>query len=328
MRISVCLVTIRPGGIDVLLAGLKHQEFDSRDFEMVLVDSLYHRRREQVADAFAAARIRLVHTPPRQRIYPIDSCPQARNTCIAKASGELLVWLVDYAFLPSKCLSEHWGVYEYTKGEYAAMGAHNYLFPPPLAYELPDYAPIKMFKPNESLGVTYGHNKDVSLRFYNDVMSGFYDPYMISIFRDPIVAPEQVTRLHDDPYFFGADPKLRGQTGHGCDADLFHAKNESTPIEWCLRVNGFDEGYTGHVYDDTDFSNRAAHAGAKWIMLHQEACVNIVNPRHVFPHAVLRSGIEEFRPRYEARKADPTFIGTENQYDLRAVREVIPWWYQ
>src|SRR5712671_7816501 len=111
-KISVCCITARPGGLDVLLTGLKHQTF--RDFELVLVDAVYDRRVSLVQDAATDARVAVVHTPPRVRLFPEDACPEARNTAIIKAHGELLLWVVDYAYLAPACLEAHWDMFEKT----------------------------------------------------------------------------------------------------------------------------------------------------------------------------------------------------------------------
>lgn len=325
-RVSVCCVTTRPGGIDVLLAGLKNQEFD--DFEVVLVDAHFHRRRDVVADYFAKAQIALRHVPPRLQNFPLDSVPQYRNTAIAKASGELLVWLVDYSFLPPGGLRAHWDVYEKHDKEVAGMGAHWYVFPPPLAFDLPWYAPSKMFTPNAEKGVTYGYDRKASEVFAEDVLSGMYDSYMYSVFTHPLESPDMIRGLKDDPYFYHADPKAHGRIHGKIYGSFFHAKNESVPLDWALRVNGFDEGYIAHSYDDSDFGVRVEHLGGMWSLLGPESNVQIVNPRHIFPHGVRQAEDSEFqRSIYETRKDDAMAVRVLQPYDIADVRTMGTWWY-
>ena len=325
-RISVCIVTTRPGGIDVLLTGLRNQEFD--DFEVVLVDAHYHRRREIVADYFAQARIALRHVPPRLQNFPLDSVPQYRNSAIAKASGELLVWLVDYSAVPSCWLKAHWDVYEQHEKEVAGMGAHWYVLPPPLVFDLPWYAPMTMFPPNVQTGVTYGYDQKASLAFADDVQAGRYDACMYSIFAAPIESPEMLDGLKDDPYFFHADPKLTGRVFGKVYGNYFHAKNEAVPLEWAIRVNGFDEGFIAHSYDDADFGLRVEHLGGMWALLDASSAVRIVNPRHIFPHGVRQIEDSNFqRPIYEKRMADKTVVRVESAYDLAEMRTMGRWWY-
>lgn len=324
MRVSVIVVTVRPGGLDVLLTGLAHQEFE--DFEVVLVDGLYHRRRELVADKFAQARIRLVHTPPRLHNFPEDSCPQYRNAAIAKARGELLVWLCDYSFLPSVGLREHWGVWEAFGWTTAGMGAHRYVFPPEVSYKLPEYAPMKRFTPSAESGATYGYSESDANLFAEDVRQGVYDTLMYSVFHPPLEAPEQIKSLRDDPYFFMADPKLRGIVGGIVPPTAFHAKNESVGMKDFLAVNGFDECWIGHCYDDSDAGLRLSRVGAKWMLLDPAATVLIVNPRHFYPQLVRRESPGQSLAAYRRRESDPSCIISDNNYSLERVRE-LPWWY-
>ena len=324
-KISICLITYRPGGVDVLLAGLCQQEFDHNDFEVVLVDALYSRRHDLVADTFAQHRISLVHTPPRERLLPLDSCPQARNSAIAKANGELILWLVDYSCLPPQCLTEHWGVYQYFNKKRTAMGAHKYLYPPETAYELPDYAPIKMFTPNQERGVTYGYDEHASLQFYDDVEGGFYDQYMYSIFKTSM-SVKDIGALHDDPLFFSADPKLTGKVGAKISGNFFHAKAETTKLDMVVAVNGFDEVFEGHLYDDTAMGHRLEHAGAEWLLLDPVATVSIVNSRHYFPHLVRRQATEAQRNVYEKIRTDSDVVTSQTGYSIAEMRKLC-WWY-
>ena len=328
-RISVCCVTTRPGGIDVLLAGLKNQEFDRSDFEVILVDAHFHRRREIVADYFAQAQITLRHVPPRLQNFPLDSVPQYRNTAIAKASGELLVWLVDYSYVPKAGLKTHWDVYEQHGKEVAGMGAHRYVLPPPLVFDLPWYAPMAMFPPNAQTGVTYGYDRKASDAYADDILAGRYDSCMYSIFTDPLEKHDSIESLKDDPYFFHADPKLTGHVHGKMFGSFFHAKNESVPLDWAIRVNGFDEAYIAHSYDDVDFGVRVEHLGGMWSLLGPEAHVQIVNPRHIFPHGVRQVEDPNFqRSLYETRKDDTTIVRSLHpSYDVAEMRQMGTWWY-
>ena len=324
-RISLSIVTARPGGLDVLLAGLSQQVF--ADFEVIIVDALYDRRRELVADKFSDARIRVVHTPPKDRLFPIDSVPAARNTAIAKASGELIVWGVDYAFFPEACLQEHWGVFEYTRGKKAGMGAHRYRYPPRPAYSLLPYSPVVLCPPGEfSQGATYAYSEQASKRFAEDLEAGVYDMHMYSIFDSPLVTSEQILALDEDPYFFQADPKLSGLVGGQVPATAFHAKNEGMAASWGRDVNGFDEAWIGHCYDDSDMGLRLSRLGAEWMLLDSSATVEIVNPRHYFPHSVWRSTPEASLPRYLECERDATRVLSGNAGRLSDWQSAWAWY--
>ena len=326
-KMSLVVVTARPGGIDVLLAGLEQQEFNHNDFETIVVDALYDRRKGLVEDAFSDRKLVCRHIPPRERIFPIDAVPQARNAAIVKARGELILWLVDYSFLGPKCLAEHWGVYEYFEKKRAGMAAHRYLFPPEPAYDLPEYAPIKAFKPNTAEGVTYGYEPAHCIAYSRDLQQGFYDKYMYSIFKEPIKNTDGIGNLHEDLYFFHVDPKRNGQTSGKISGSHFHAKNEASPRDLALALNGFDEGYIAHCYDDSDFGERADRAGFSWLLLHEAAQVDIVNARHLFPHMIRRSTDHKAQEGvYLARQKEGT-VFVNHGYVLENMTTLGQWWY-
>jgi hypothetical protein len=265
------------------------------------------------------------HTPPRQRTFPIDACPAARNTAIAKAQGELLVWIVDYSFLPPTCLAQHWGVWE--KDGSMGSGAHRYRTPPLLAYSLPDYAPMRRFHPEPGALITYEYKEEDSRQFAADILEGFYDPYWWSVFREPVTTLERVLDLAHDPLFYMADPKLAGIPGGWVYPEAFHGKNEATPTVVAAELGGFDEAFDGHLYDDSDFGVRCGHTGRRWILLEKDATVEIVNPRHFFPHLVRLSGLQDHLERYQGRQNDPQAIVIRNPYDLAAIRGAGAAWY-
>ena len=326
-RISVVCVTARPGGLDVLFTGLGQQTFT--DFELILVDALYKRRTSLVESLAYDSRIQVRHIPPRQRILPYDAVPQARNAAIAKARGELILWLVDYTYLPEGSLEAHWRVWESSEKMLAAMGAHTYLEIPELAFELPSYSPRKKFPPGASGGATYGYDEEDSRQYVYEVLAGEYDKYMYSIFKVPLETPQQIDALPFDPLFARADPKLKFQPGTVLRGQFFHAKNESMPTAWARAINGFDEAYTSHIHDDTDFGNRVERIGEwrpRWAAMETRYAARIVNPRHVFPHLVVRDKFDTHKEKYYEVERNPDIVWAPNPYDIREMADMW-WWY-
>lgn len=289
------------------------------------MDALYDRRHALVMDMAHQYQIQVQHVPPRQRIFPLDACPAARNTAIAQAQGELLTWIVDYTYLPPTCLEQHWALWE----DRQAMGsaAHRYRYPPAPAYLLPDYVPLRRFPPEAGRAITYEYCEADSLAFADDLRSGWYDPFLWSMFEVPITQPEQVLDLAHDPFFYMADPKLGGIPGGWVHPEAFHGKNESVPTEVAAEIGGFDEAFDGHLYDDSDFGVRLGHTGRQWILLREDATAEVVNPRHYFPHLVRQSGLQDRLALYEGRHYDPQAVTIQNTYDLVAVRQTLPSWY-
>jgi len=210
----------------------------------------------------------------------------------------------------------------------AGMGAHKYLFPPKLAFPLPEYAPgNKMSEGPVSKEVSYDYFPEMSRKYVADIQSGYYDPYMYSIFEVPLETPEQIMALPDDHFFFNVDPKLGGKIGGNISGNFIHLKNESMSRDWALSVNGVDEEYRGHIYADTDFGYRLAAAGAQWMLLDSVSWVSIVNPRHITPHILLKEHPELRRAKYEAVRRSPHENKVaNNSVNLRDFDNML-WWY-
>lgn len=297
-----------------MLSGLRAQTFT--DFELVLVDALYSRRHELLADTFGAAGIKFVHTPPRTREFPRDAIPPACNAAIAKANSPILLWMTDYTWAPSQCLETHWS--EYESIQWCGSGAHDYVLLPELAFGYPAYAPKYH---------GYEYLEDKSWDYVNDIQAGVYDKYMYSVFKEPITTQAQIDALLPDPVW-GKDPKLAGLIGGYITGDAMHLKNESTSLVNLLKVNGLDEEYRSHIYPDIDLGFRLEAAGEKWRLIYKTGWVKILNARHLFPHLPWRGGLEDQRWKHDKVKSNKTgMLHATNPYELTRVRELAPFWY-
>ena len=169
-------------------------------------------------------------------------------------------------------------------------------------------------------------NFDSGQEFADAIQDGVYDKWMYTIFDPPIKYPEQVLTLDEDPYFFRADPKLNGLVSGDVPPTAFHAKNEGMGAERGREVNGFDESWIGHCYDDSDMGLRLSRAGAVWMLLDPVATVEIVNPRHYFPHLVWRSTPEASLPRFLACEHDVSRIVSGNAGQLVGQKPEWAWY--
>ena len=103
--VSVLCSTFRPGGIDVFLAGMRDQTFT--DFEVILVDRRYERRRAGVASLAQAYGVPLLHVPEHRRNGKWSLVATAWNTALALAQGEYVIFLQDYAYAPPGWIEAH-----------------------------------------------------------------------------------------------------------------------------------------------------------------------------------------------------------------------------
>lgn len=120
-KVSLLLCTVRPSTnaylehpdwhpIGKVIEFLDDQTFNG--FELVVVDGLYHERRDEVAKLAETASFRIVHVPPRQSCIWVQKKMVAisayRNTGIVYASGELIANLDDCCVLPRNYVETIW----------------------------------------------------------------------------------------------------------------------------------------------------------------------------------------------------------------------------
>jgi glycosyltransferase involved in cell wall biosynthesis len=253
--LSVVVPTMRVGGLNYLCDSLAQQSF--RDFELVLSDQLYQRRRDIVARHAKDYWFPIVHVEPVPNPFPISSWCKVSNAALMHARGEVVVFFVDYTWVPPTVLETHAAYHRAHGPASGLMSPHQYLSLPSIPF--PPYA------------------KEEIDRYVADLERGRLDPFLWG-WGEP-----GVHSLNLDPVYAGADPKLTRAPGP-IDPSFFHAKNESVRLEKLLAVNGWDEDFDGtHPYQDMDLGARLfVQAGVTW-SLDPANVVYIINPRPYFP---------------------------------------------
>lgn len=104
VQLSLVYVTYRPGGYDILLDSVKNQTF--RDFELIVVDELTHRRDKVLKYFTRCGDITTIVTPSKPKAFPkhVYGLLNAFNTGVIESSGEYIVILDDYTWLPPDSL--------------------------------------------------------------------------------------------------------------------------------------------------------------------------------------------------------------------------------
>lgn len=105
MKISVMNLTNRPGGIDILWANMRRQT--EQDFELVLVDALWKEREEEVKAYINDPRLVYVRQNPKPE-GAHTGLAHADNQGFSACSGELIVCLQDYIWIPHDALEKFW----------------------------------------------------------------------------------------------------------------------------------------------------------------------------------------------------------------------------
>jgi glycosyltransferase involved in cell wall biosynthesis len=253
--LSVVVPTMRAGGLNYLCDSLDRQTF--RDFELVLSDQLWRYRHERVAKLAEFYAFPIVHVEPAPNPFPVSSWCKVSNAALEHARGEVVVFLVDYTYVPPTVLERHARFHREHGPVEGLMCPHQYLSLPSVPF--PPYA------------------KEEIDRYVADLEHGRLDAVMWGW------GEAGTHELALDPVYQNADPKLARPAGP-IDPSYFHAKNESVKLEPLLAVNGWDEEFDGtHPYQDMDLAGRLyVRAGVTW-ELDPANVVYIINPRPVFP---------------------------------------------
>lgn len=115
-KISVAMMTKRPGSIDIAKYGLTRQTF--KDFEFLLVDELYEKRHGAVERYFKDSGINLVHINASKEHHrkwkPWDyTVGRSHNLALAYARGELLTFCGDFWVYCPTALEAIWAAWKH-----------------------------------------------------------------------------------------------------------------------------------------------------------------------------------------------------------------------
>lgn len=123
-KISVMALTNRFGGVDVLWANMKRQT--EEDWELVLVDALWEQREKEVLEYINDPRLKYI----RQNPFPegaYTGLAHADNQGFQACTGELIVCLQDYIWIPHDSLEKYWFHHKNMNGKGLITGVgHQY----------------------------------------------------------------------------------------------------------------------------------------------------------------------------------------------------------
>jgi len=331
VKVSVSLGSSRPGGLDISLRGLADQTYE--DFEVIFVDSRYHKRHERVLDYVKKVGIKqpFYHVPNHRynKEYP-TSCAGV-NTGFMLSKGEIVIMLLDYAYTPPGWIENHLKHHD----------KRRFVMAPHIYHNLPEVVtkdgqqPITFAdyrKWNTSTGwATQASEPHVTVENILKQRENFDE---ISIFKNPFEPSvfSKVKRMQP-PH---QDPKLLQPEGPSTH-NYSHTKNESFLREDVLSIGGEDEHYDrGGGPGDLLFGWQFEAIGCEpWIC--QEAAVMVLNPRAILPRTHLVGGRRDsisyptgwsyndgekyFNDRMKS--GDPV---SKNPYDMREKRKEIWHW--
>ena len=128
-KISVLNLTNRYGGIDILWANMKRQT--EQDFELVIVDALWREREQEIKDYVNDSRLVYVRQNDKAD-GAFTNLAHADNQGFKACTGELIVCLQDYIWIPPEGLSKFWFHHKRLKGKALIGGVGDqYVKPDP-----------------------------------------------------------------------------------------------------------------------------------------------------------------------------------------------------
>lgn len=257
--LSVCVPTMRIGGLDVLFHGLRGQVF--RDFEVVVADGVRQGSNRWFPDGTKTLDRPFTLVKPEPNPFPVNAFCKYANTALDWARGEVVVFLTDYTWLPPDCLQRHADWHKSHRAGQGYMAPHRYVALPPLHPGFPKYAP---------------DGTDTE-RYAEDVLSGRLQRFSWSIFETPFDGDPRTMPFCTAT---GADPKLSLPAG-AVDPMMFHGKNESVRASDAKRVRWNERLDGTHGWQDCDMAQALS---IDW-ELDPSNVAYILNPRPVFPLA-------------------------------------------
>jgi glycosyltransferase involved in cell wall biosynthesis len=253
--ISVIIPTTRIGGLDVLLSGLEMQKF--KDFELILVDTLYHKRKDLLADKAKQYSFPIKHLI--QRDTAIHYC-ETMNRAFVQADGDIVYTMCDHTWLEKNCLQMHADFHKTVKEKYALIGHFDDCKLPKLHKDFyRSYAAnVPYIREEAGASPFVIKERECYNSYMADINSGRLDNMMWSIY------DEQFTTDTDPTSFEITLPKEILPIGQTF-TNHFFLKNESYILNDIININGFNEALDGaHGWQDWDFSDRLiARTGTK-----------------------------------------------------------------
>jgi hypothetical protein len=264
------------GGMDVLFHGFEQQTF--KDFELILVDNLYKYRKDQVTEYARQFSFPVKYVEPFNNIFPINAYQHSMNTGLVYANGKIAYLSCDFAWPQPNCLAEHAEFHQSTGFQHSMVGVFQIVSPPvpheqfPLRYGWGEWSitrenysafVVKMNDPSSpevaNAAAMWADDArrihQITLwadRYYQDLVDGKLDPFMISVYDNPVKSIQEMPIVH-------TEPKAHMLPQGFMSAGYSHLKNDSIPLDHLLAINGLDEDFDGcHCYQDSELAERLA----------------------------------------------------------------------
>ena len=113
----------------MLFEFVRQQIMPKGDFELIIVDDWFEQRNKAVVDYRLGDFLHYTHIPPKQTGVSYHNSA-GFNSGLALATGELVIFLVDFVWLPDDFLERHWRFYQEHPGYSLSAYVDRYKYPP------------------------------------------------------------------------------------------------------------------------------------------------------------------------------------------------------
>jgi len=246
--ISIITPTRRYGPVyDILFNGLKKQTLKD-PWELIIVDDVPEDRSHLARDFADRYKINTVWMRSKPHHWISNRLiANARNTALIRASGEIVIFIDDYTWVPPTFLESHYSLWERESYSLiASVTAVKYTDPPP-----EDLSTLPIHTYDER--AKEGQKGEVPLQA-GIPTTGAVDTRTLQGYRE----------------------------WKNCLPGWFYCSNASAPLRKIIEVNGFDEEMDCTSEEDVDLGLRLARVGCRF-WFRSNADVNVYHMAHGLP---------------------------------------------
>jgi len=291
-KISICLSTKRYGGLDMIMGSLANQTY--KNFELIICDAIYDERHEEVMEFADKLDLDVYHVKQNRSIEDHGFIAEARNNCMAYGTGEYYYQIDDFFWLEPNVLETHIMVMNHHKksGPLLTCGQmysyHSYDIGDPKG-KISTFKKLQMDRPPLTL---------IDKRYHHPINQIFTDYWREAIKKYEYIAVQVGT----------------------VNSWGFINSNFMVPYEECYKINGYDEDYIGHGFDETDFVARLAFNGVRLFIINNAVTHFMSHPDRIFASPPSQ---ERFENKVNGMRAGLLNVFANNTWNLKEQHENI-----
>lgn len=338
--ISIFVPQNRPGGLDVLFAGLANQTLPRDQFELLLIDDLHTFRADQVREYAARYDLQVRHLPPHDvpklpcGLYEQGHYQRALNTGLMHARGTHCLVLCDYTYLSHEALAQH-ALYHSAERDglkICVMGLVDNVdirpqmhpaFPGRYGWSAMGHHPADnhdgviatSYEPWLQVSARMGLCREWFANYCEDLTAGKLEPFMWSVLAEPVTPETDIRKF--EVYEVGRAQLNEGQ----CHHQICYLKNDSFSIDDLLAVGGWDEAFDGcHGHQDSELAGRLEKQLGMQFWLFKDVKATLFEPHSVAIIRQYRKPENHNLLAYSAKWESGEWTGG-SALDLRKMRE-------